>query len=173
MDRSETGWRERISRHGRNIRGGPEPNGAARHGSSTTYGGSSRQTRAVRGSWGLPDDRAAPELVDDRVGHVAVISPAGRTDISESVPQTLFHCKPQFMATWGWQLNFWGSTSLWWPVHTFSPSGCVSSAGGCGCEWNSCFGRRFWSAACGPTTSGISHPGREHLIFVFAGKDEP
>jgi hypothetical protein len=34
-----------------------------------------------------------------------------------------------------------------------------------------------WSAvlltACGPTTSGISHPGRERLIFVFAGKDEP
>jgi len=54
---------------------------------------------------------------------------------------------PQFMAPWGWQLNFWGSTSLWWPVRTFSPSGCVSSVGGCGCEWNSCFGRQFCSAA--------------------------
>jgi hypothetical protein len=55
-------------------------------------GGLLARTKAVRSSWGLPGDRAAPEFVDDRIGHVAVISPAGRADISESVPQTLFHC---------------------------------------------------------------------------------
>ena len=49
-------------------------------------GGLLAKQKAVCRSWGLPNERAATEFMDDRTGHVALIPTAGRAGIPESVP---------------------------------------------------------------------------------------
>jgi|SRR5579862_5058374 len=110
--------------------------------------GASRQTKAVRSSWGMPDDRAAPEFLMIAL----VMWPLFHQQVGPIFPR-VFHKRYFTVATihgaLGMAAEFLG---LYIVIVAGPPSGCVSSVGGCGCEWNLCFGRQFCSAACGPST---------------------
>ena len=74
-----------ISRHGRHIRGGPQPRRAGRDGSGIDRGCPSCETKTLQSSRHLPDDGAALELVDDWVGDVAGVSATGSAQSPQGI----------------------------------------------------------------------------------------
>ena len=72
-----------ISRHGRHIRGGPQPGRAVRDGSGIDRGCPSGETKMVQSSRHLPDDGAAVELIDDRTCDVADVPATGEANTSQ------------------------------------------------------------------------------------------
>lgn len=64
---------QRIPRHWRHLRGGPELHRAARHGCGANRRSHPGEAEAIQSSRGLPNDSVALERVDDRAHDVAFI----------------------------------------------------------------------------------------------------
>src|SRR5713226_9486707 len=72
---------EGLSRDRCPLRGRSQPRRAAHHGSSVDRRRSSSQTKTLHSSRNLPDDGAALEFVDDRIGDVAIVPATSKASV--------------------------------------------------------------------------------------------
>src|SRR5439155_18526893 len=84
--------RERIPRDGRYLRGRCQPRGAASDGSGTGRRDGSCETTTLQSTRYLPDDSAAPELVDDRTSDVALVPAAREPNTSQGSSSVVLRC---------------------------------------------------------------------------------
>lgn len=83
------GASKRIPRDGRHLRSRRQPRRPADDGSGTGRRRCSCETQTLQSSRHLPDDGAAPELVDDRISDVACIPPKREANHSAGPSQVV------------------------------------------------------------------------------------